>query len=69
MLTDAADGVGGKFLADTSAVFRGGNVTALWRYNHWEDLTVGDVLVVDTEIATGDFKLLRDPRYYRYNSN
>ena len=45
--------VGGKFLADTSAVFRGENSDGVAITTG--DTEVGDVLVVDTEIATGDF--------------
>ena len=44
---------GGKFFTDTSAVFRGENSDGVAITNG--DMEVGDVLVVDAAIVTGDF--------------
>ena len=50
--TDAGD-VAGQLLADTSAVFRGGNTDGVAITTG--DLTLGDVLVVDVDVVSGDF--------------
>ena len=50
--TDAAD-LAGKLLADTSAVFRGGNTDGVAITTG--TLTVGDVLVVDVDVISNDF--------------
>jgi len=50
--TDAADAAG-QLLADTSAVFRGGNTDGVAITTG--DLTLGDVLVVDVDVVSGDF--------------
>ena len=43
----------GQLLADTSAVFRGGNTDGVAITTG--DLTLGDVLVVDVDVVSGDF--------------